>query len=212
MTPYLFNTVSNHPRWSVKRATGPAVEPITLGEVQDQLRGTDDDDIPYVGSLITVAREYIEGLTGRSLINQVWDQYADGWPYRELFIQLRRGPLVSLASVNYTNSAGVEAAMSTTDYIVDSNDDPTRIVLAYGSAWPGVALLPYPALSIRIRYTAGYAANPQDGTIPTPLRHAMLMIIADKMPMIEVMLKFEKPSSAKPPARAIDDRMTAPPV
>jgi len=56
------------PYRSIRRHTAPAVEPVSLSEAKTHCRVDTSDDDAYIGSLITVAREYLEETLDVSLI------------------------------------------------------------------------------------------------------------------------------------------------
>jgi uncharacterized phiE125 gp8 family phage protein len=117
--------------------------------------------------LITAAREYCEGITGRSFATQTITAYLDAFPCADRF-ELPRPPLQSVTSIKYKNSGGTETTMTaTTDYLVDTDSNIGKIVLPYSKSWP--SFTPYPVNPITIVYVAGYAA------LPKSLKQAMLI-------------------------------------
>lgn len=158
--------------WALSLITPPEEEPITLDEAKAHLRVDFTDDDGYIAALITVAREITEQRTNRALITQTWDYILDDFPqYSE--IKLRKPSLQSVTSVNYTDSAGIEHIMPTTDYVVDKNNIPGRIFLGFAKIWPVVIL--QPAAAVRIRFVAGYGSA---SDVPMALKQAMLLLIA----------------------------------
>lgn len=153
-----------------KISTPIDVEPLTVADVKLHLRLTSDTtEDPLIASLITAAREYCEGITGRSFATQTITAYLDSFPGAD-FIELDRPPLQSVTSIKYKDYAGTETTMTaTTDYLVDTDSDIGRIVLAYGKSWP--SFTPYPYNPITIIYKAGYT------TLPKSLEQAMLLLI-----------------------------------
>ena len=127
----------------------------------------------YTESLITVARELVEEHTGRRLINQTWNYYLDEWPYKN-HIKIPYAPLVSVASVGYTDCDGTTYTMSTTEYNVDTNSEPGRIVLENNGSWPSATL--HPMNPINIEYVAGYGTSTD---VPKIIKQAMKLIIGD---------------------------------
>jgi uncharacterized phiE125 gp8 family phage protein len=127
----------------------------------------------YMESLVTVARDIVEGYTGRRLINQTWNYYIDEFPCKD-HIKIPYAPLVSVASVKYTDCDGTVNTMSTDDYIVDTNSEPGRIVLPYDGSWPSDTL--YPVNPIDIEYVAGYGTSTN---VPKTIRQAMLLLVGD---------------------------------
>jgi uncharacterized phiE125 gp8 family phage protein len=119
---------------------------------------------------ITVAREYGEEYTRRAFATQTWELVLDDFPSKD-FIELPKAPLQSVTSVKYKDYAGTESTMTvTTDYIVDIDSEPGRVVLAYGKTWPSFTA--YPSNAVCARYICGY-----DGTtniIPKCFIQAML--------------------------------------
>lgn len=127
---------------------------------------TEDD---LISALITAAREYCEGFTGRALAAQTLETYPPRFPC-ENEIELPCPPLQSVTSVKYTDSDGDETTMTEdTDYIVDTDSPVGRIVLPYAGTWPTETL--YTVNPIKIRYVAGYE------TIPRSIKQAMLLLI-----------------------------------
>ncbi len=112
------------------------------------------------------ARELIEELSERSLCAQTWDLYLDDWPESDGPIKLPRGPIQSVTSVKYTDSAGTETTLTvTTDYLVSTVR--ARIIPAYGCSWPSAILRPIDA--IVVRFVAGYT------TVPARYKNAILL-------------------------------------
>lgn len=130
---------------------------------------------PLLSSLITTAREYVEDITGRALLTQTWDCYADAWPETDRII-LPSGNLQSVTSVTYTDTAGNTTTMAAaTDYLVETNGEHNgAIVLPYGVSWPSVTL--YPSNPIAIRIVCGWETA---ALVPYKIKAALLLIIAD---------------------------------
>ena len=171
----------------------PAVEPVTLAEMKDQLRidGTDDD--AFLTDSITEARQEIEDLTGLSLITQSWQLTIDRWPNgREPWwdgtvqahintlsgvnrsLEIPRYPLQSITSVTTYDEAGngtVENVSTTFD--VDTQQMPGRLTLKSGASWP-TALRDTNA--IEIVYVSGYGLAAAD--VPAPIRGAIRRVVA----------------------------------
>jgi uncharacterized phiE125 gp8 family phage protein len=155
-----------------KVITAVATEPITLLEAKNHVRVDDDADDNYITLLITAAREYCEGYTGRALATQTLEEQLDAFPCAD-YIELPRPPLQSVTSVKYTDSGGTETTMTvTTQYVVDADSTVGRIVLPYGVTWPTATLST--VNPIKIRYTAGYYAS---NLIPKSIKQAMLLLI-----------------------------------
>jgi uncharacterized phiE125 gp8 family phage protein len=136
------------------------------------VKSGDSTEDNLLSVLITAAREYCEGYTGRALATQTIEAYLDEFPCGDC-IELPRPPLQSVTSVKYTDSAGTETTMTvTTQYLVDADSDVGRIVLPYGVSWP--SFTEYPVNPIKIKYVCGYYAS---NLIPKSIKQAMLLLI-----------------------------------
>lgn len=136
---------------------------------------SDTTEDTLLSTLITAARKEVEKITHRALITQTWDLWLDEFP-SESFIKVPKGKLQSITSFAYTDSGGTTTTMTaTTDYLVDTNSDPGRIVLPYGVSWPSPIL--YPMNPIAIRFVCGYGLTAAD--VEAGLRTAIKMMVED---------------------------------
>lgn len=152
--------------------TPPAVEPVNLTEVKTHLRVDITDDDNLIAALITAAREYCEGFQNRVYITQTWRLWLDAWPDGSE-IKIPRPPLQAVVSIKYYGADNAEYVLPLSDYIVDTANEPGRIVLAYDKCWPSVTLRP--ANAVCVEFVAGYgdgAAN-----VPQRVKQAMLLLI-----------------------------------
>jgi uncharacterized phiE125 gp8 family phage protein len=158
--------------WKLK--TAPAVEPITTSEAKLHLKlDSDTTDDTLIAALITAARETIENLTGRALINQTWEMALEEWPEDEDELKLYPSPLSSVTSVTYTDVDGITQTWSpTTGYTADTYSIPGQLLLRYGQYWPVNREIEN---SILITYVCGYGAA--SSSVPGPLKAAMLLLI-----------------------------------
>lgn len=148
-------------------ATGPATEPVSLQEAQDQVRTGGEAQDPILNRLIKVARQKVEEDTDRALITQTWDAHLHHWPRSE--IQLPKGQLQSVTSVQYTPAGGDPETLDPATYELDTVSEPGRLVLASGSSWPVATLAA--VNPIRVRYVCGFSV------VPETLKQAILMLI-----------------------------------
>ena len=139
--------------------TVPSVEPVTVSEAKAHLRISHFDDDTYIGSLITAAGQWAEAFTRRCFCEQTWDEWFPS--FRSESFSLSKAPLVSVTGVYYTDYAESTTALTvTTDYLVDTESVPGRIVLAYGKSWP--SFTPSVKNPVKVRYVAGYTAQASD--------------------------------------------------
>lgn len=157
----------------VALVTGPAIEPITLWELEQHLRIDPDTDVEtdLLNGLITAARLDVENDTSRKIITQTWDYFPQTWPDNDrLKIPFGNLQTASLA-IKYKNSAGAETTLTlTTDYLIQTNGDQCGfIVLPYGGSWPSATL--YPSNPITITFTCGYGATA--ASVPETIKQAI---------------------------------------
>ncbi len=153
----------------VRIITPVATEPITLAEVRQHLRlpGNEVEDTLLM-SLITTARSYCENYTRRALSEQTLEVYPDRFPSADP-IELPYPPLQSVTEIGYKDSTGEETILTPSDYLVNTDCEPGRILPAVGTSWP--AFTPYPTSPVRIRFVVGYEE------LPVSIRLAMLLLI-----------------------------------
>lgn len=177
-----------------RRIAEPAVEPVSIAELKAQLRidGTSED--AELALYITAAREQIEELTGRALITQSWRLTLDQWPgSRRVWwdgvqqgaigdiegaqafnaVQLPRYRLQSVDEIRVFNEDGAGSTVSVSDFVIDTEQEPGRLVLRSGAVWP-VAL--QTANAVEIDYTAGYGDTQAE--VPAAIRLAILQMAA----------------------------------
>lgn len=117
------------------------------------------------------AREEFENQADKTLFATTYRLVIDTWP-QSYIISLPRPPLVSVASVIYTEDDDTERTLPSSDYFVDTNAWPGRVVLRDGYNWPSVTLRESSA--VVITYTAGYASATN---IPQRYKQAILLLV-----------------------------------
>lgn len=118
-------------------------------------------------SYIAAAREYGESITRRAFATQTLELLLDYFPTE---IELPMPPLQSVTSIKYKDSAATETTIADTEYIVDTDSNIGKIVLAYGKTWP--IFTAYPLNPIRVRFVSGYTTD-----FPKIFKNAMLLHI-----------------------------------
>lgn len=159
------------PRYT--QTTAPIGEPVELADIVQQVRFVDAPDRTYANGLITKARRYVETRLQRQLLTASWSMYLDGFPEE---IEVRRLPVLTVASITYVDTAGDTQTLSSSLYQTDlaCPDAPGRIKPAYGEAWPSTRSGDYNAVTVA--FTAGYGTDAED--VPETIRHAIMMLVA----------------------------------
>lgn len=150
-----------------------AIEPVTVAEVKNHLRVTDNLEDSLIAALIASARKYVEQITRRALITQTWRLYLDDFPADDC-IELPYPPLASVTSVKYYDANDVLQTLSPSVYQTDNRSTPGEIELVANGAWPATA---YEKVnSVEIEYIAGYGASAT--AVPNPIRLAILHLVS----------------------------------
>lgn len=165
---------------ALKLFSGPAVEPVTLGEAKAHCRVDHDDDDDLIDSLIVAARSHLDGQGGildRALVYQTYDLFLDRF---EPCIEIPLPPLVEIVEIEYSDETGALQTLSSSAWqVIAGGLFHSKLLPAVDTSWPSVQDRPH---AVRIRFTCGYVdgdASPVDLTaIPEPIRHAILMMVA----------------------------------
>jgi uncharacterized phiE125 gp8 family phage protein len=140
--------------------TPPTLEAITLADIKSQLgiktaeTGSDSTIIRRIAE----AREYAEEHTQRSVLRTLreirFDKFPQDFYYEGRNVYLPFPNLLSVESVKYIDSDGVEQTISAADYTVDTYSKQLPYVRPnYGTAWPYARI---ESNAVRIRYYSGY--------------------------------------------------------
>ena len=167
---------------------------ITLAEAKTHLRLEGSDDDTYLNALISTAQFAVEKYTGRAITNQTLKLGLDGLPYaddnkyypegfftapdinRSLgYIVLPRPPLVSVTHLKYYDEDNTATTFATSNYHVDTQTEPGRLVLKRGKTFPSASDL-RTANAYEITYVAGYGSSRDD--VPTPIKQAIKLLVA----------------------------------
>ena len=155
--------------WSLATITAPAVEPVSLDEAKQYARIDAADDNPLVQALIVAARQHCEDYISKTIITTTLELTLDEWP-ADGMIAVPRPPLQSVSSIKYTDSDGVEHAVSASDYVVSAETTRARVYL---KNIPTATLQEIGA--IKIRYVAGYASV---DAVPQKIKQAIKLLIS----------------------------------
>lgn len=163
----------------------PAEEPVSLAEMKDFLRLTQDADDDSLAAFIAAARQMCEDATGMAFVTRGYSLYLDRWPVApqggwwdgvregadtasaQMALALPYPPLCAIDAVVTYDAAHVESAF-TDGYIADIAG--ARLVLT--GAPPQTTRA---ASGIEVRYQAGYGAAVN---VPAVFRQAIKMVAA----------------------------------
>lgn len=143
---------------------------IGLEEARQYLKVDTTDDDALICSLITVAEDAVEKLTGRKLLTTDFTYTLDIPPDP---ILIPYSPLQEITKIETVALDGTITVADPANYVVDvSQDQMGRIWLKPGCSWPahrGFA-------SFMITGKAGYGADAS--AVPAPLKTAILIALA----------------------------------
>lgn len=153
----------------------PAAEmPVSVIEARQHCRASDADDA-VLALYLAAAVQSVQDATNRALVTETWRLAADAFPAGCL--TLPWAPLLGVTEVRYWDAAGVDTALASTVYQVETPSGPTappgRLMLGPSQFWPAVQA--GRADAVRITFTAGYGA--EASTVPAPLRAAVLLMV-----------------------------------
>lgn len=138
---------------------GPSEQPVSVAVAKQHLRiapgDTFQDD--EVARIIRAATARAERITQRALLTQRWCLYLDGFPPGA--IRIPRPPLKSVESIFYTDASGQERELDTETYLVNPFEILGQVTPMQGRCWPATAKQ---AMAVRVEFTAGYDAVPDD--------------------------------------------------
>lgn len=152
-----------------------ANEPVTTAEAKLHLRITHTDEDALISSLIVAARNYVEGLANRPLVQRPYALKLDRFPMFNEII-LPSGKVSAVSSITYVDTAGTTQTLSASGYTVETQRLPGSVVLNPSNltAWPTTRF--YAGISsVTISYTAGYGSTAS--SVPQALRQAVLMAV-----------------------------------
>jgi uncharacterized phiE125 gp8 family phage protein len=135
----------------VKVITPPAQQ-IPTAELRLQSRADPEDtteDGLFVGWL-AAAVKLAQHQTQRSIGVQTLEIALDTFPCSA--VVLPRGPVISITSIKYLDTAGVEQTLSGAEYSLDDYGLEASARLAFGTFWPTARSTPN---AVKVRYQAG---------------------------------------------------------
>jgi len=146
-------------------ATG---ELVTLNEAKAWCKVTHTAEDAIFSALITAGIQKAEKITNRVFLERTFTGFFSGPACSKfekgLYLELRRGPLLSVATIEVTVD-GAQETISTDDYDVKQSTGFSRIIFNEFGASPD--LIPYP---LQVDFTAGYGVATD---VPEPIKTAI---------------------------------------
>ena len=161
---------------SLTLATAATDYPISVAEAASQMNITGSDDDSFLESLIAGVTAYFDGnngILGRALLTQTWDLKLDHFPYSDDdAICIPLPPLQSVTYIKYLDSDGTLQTWGSSNYVVDSANQPGRVYLAYNQSWPDTRDI---RDAVTIRFVCGYGTA---ASIPKDIKQCLLGMVS----------------------------------
>jgi len=138
--------------WTLQ--TAPTIEPVSLDEARQQLRETGESEDQLITQKVKSARARLEQYLGRAFLTQTWKYTQDEWA--DVIWLPMAAPLQSVTSIKYYDGAGAQQTLATSVYLVDTQSEPGRILLAPDQVWP--TLQAGRPMAVEVVYVAGWTA------------------------------------------------------
>jgi len=159
----------------------PPTSPVlSLDEAKVWLRVDTDDDDDMLAAMIAAATARFDGrdgVLGRALAPQTWQLRMLRFPP---IITLPLPPTIAVEAIEYIDTNNVAQTLAPSAYEASVGGwRAARVVPATGTTWPATKSSHLD--TVRITFRAGYesAGSPPLVCVPEPIRHAMLMLLAD---------------------------------
>lgn len=129
--------------------TGVTAEPVSLTEAKAHCRIDGSDEDGLITALISAARGHAESATNRLMMTQAMRATF------ERFGEMRlKAPLRTVTGITYLDEAAATQTLSASSYVVEYDEVPGCVELAYLATWPVTYEHPQ---AVTVDFVAGYA-------------------------------------------------------
>lgn len=176
-----------------------AEEPVSLQEAKAQCRIVDDDsEDSLISSYIRSARAYVESESGFVFVRRQFTETFSWWP---TYLGICRRPLISVDSIDYTDSAGTTQTLDDATYYTAL---ALRRITPVGT-WPTLGT----GGIVAVTYTAGFEEGEQAEELELA-RQAILLLVGQWFANREtVSIEAATPTEVPFAVRALIDRFRA---
>lgn len=134
----------------------PSSLPVSLSEMKEHLRVTDDGENNYINDLLSAVTDLAQTAQGRQYVTATREWKLDRFPARSsipMFVPF--APLQSVTSITYLDDAGDTQTWSVDDYVVDIASEPGRILPEFDTLYPTTRR---EMQSVTVTFVAGYGS------------------------------------------------------
>lgn len=160
------------------RLADSTAPPVSLSEMKTHVRQSTDiaADDSLLQAQVQAAREWMEraGTDGRIMVDQDWRMRRDKFPSDDRPLFLRKVPVGSSTTVSVTHvtTTGGDVTFNSTNYYVDTDREPGRVILKDGESWPSSDIRD--AAAVKVDWTAGYGSG--SSAVPEGLRSGVKLL------------------------------------
>ena len=154
--------------------TAPSAPVVTTAEARAQVNAYGTASDPQLAAMVAgvvSALDGRDGELGRALVEQEWELAVGSFPPSAICLPLP--PLLSVVSVKYIDTDGVQQTMDPAGYTVEPGEHGFAMP-AHGTRWPATRAQP---LAVRVQFKAGYGTT--GDKVPAAIRSAILLRVAD---------------------------------
>jgi uncharacterized phiE125 gp8 family phage protein len=150
----------------------PTSEPVALADMKAHLRVDTADDDTLITALIKAARQYVEGVTGRALVDRT---YRLDLPRFSSVMRLPKPPLIAVSQIQYYDEDNSIQTWAASNYEVD--EPAERVLLSDTGTFPNIYNRHD---AVQITYTVGYGTDLSPvQAIPEPILVAIKLLVGD---------------------------------
>lgn len=143
----------------LNQITGPAIEVVSNTEQKLHAKIDLPDDDLLVDDLNISATEYVTDRLQRAFVTEVWELSLDEFPPDPCPIDICRVPLLTVNSIKYIDTDGVEQTLAADQFIVDTKAEPAAIFRAHLVTWPATRNI---VNAVTVNFDIGYGAAAAD--------------------------------------------------
>lgn len=155
-------------------STEPDTDTIDATYLKNHVRFESTAEDTLIGYYIKAAREQAEKFCNRSFVTTTWIYYLQDFPRDSKTIELPKSPLQSITSIQYRDTDGNAATLSSGSYTYDTKAEPPLVRLKDSYSWPNTDADGLG--NVWITFDAGYGDDDTD--VPEGIRLALAFYAA----------------------------------
>ena len=160
---------------TVNVKTEPSSRIVTVREARNWAKIPSQDDDSAIDSIIDLCQKNLEDYLDRRFISQTVEWFFDGCPYGATLTLPIGADVTAINSISYYTSSDELKTFSASNYTLDSDSIPNRILLSTGNFWPT-------ELRGHKSFVIDFTVGKSDASTVNPrLRTAVLKMVASQM-------------------------------